>query len=197
MAVELKKGQKVNLSKTAVSGEILINLNWTQGITKKGLFGPTTKQQSIDLDLGAFVELNDGTKYVVQALGNSFGDLKSAPYVALDGDDRTGAALGGENIRVNGKMSTKIKRMLVYTFIYEGAASWRQADAVVTIKYAGGDDIVVRMDEYSTSQTMCAIAEIVNVNGSMAIEKLIRFFNGQQDMDNAFGWGFRWTVGRK
>jgi tellurite resistance protein TerA len=196
MAVELKKGQKVNLSKTAVSGEILINLNWTQGTAKKGLFG-LTKNQSIDLDLGAFIKLNDGVKYVVQALGNSFGDLKEAPYVALDGDDRTGAALGGENIRVNGRKSANIKRMLVYTFIYEGAANWQQANGIVTIKYAGGDDIVVRMDEYSTSQTMCAIAEIVNVNGSMAIEKLIRFFNGHQEMDRAFGWGFRWTAGRK
>ncbi|MDR0764706.1 MAG: TerD family protein [Synergistaceae bacterium] len=196
MAVELKKGQKVNLSKAAVSGEILINLNWTQGMTKKGLFG-LTKKQSIDLDLGAFVELNDGGKHVVQALGNSFGDLKSAPYVALDGDDRTGAALGGENIRVNGRMSVNIKRMLVYTFIYEGAANWQQADAVVTIKHAGGDDIVVRMDEYSASRAMCAIAEIVNVNGSTAIEKLIRFFNGHTEMDEAFGWGFRWTAGSK
>ncbi|MDR3165353.1 MAG: TerD family protein [Synergistaceae bacterium] len=196
MAVELRKGQKVNLSKTAVSGEILINLNWTQGTAKKGFFG-LTKTQSIDLDLGAFVELNEGDKYVIQALGNSFGDLKSAPYVALDGDDRTGASLAGENIRVNGKMSTKIKRMLVYTFIYEGAADWQQANAVVTIKYSGGDDIVVRLDEYSTSQGMCAIAEIINVNGSMAIEKLIRFFNGHKEMDHAFGWGFHWTAGRK
>ena len=85
----------------------------------------------------------------------------------------------------------------MYTFIYEGAANCQQANAVVTIKYAGGDDIVVRMDEYSTSQTMCAIAEIVNVSGSMAIEKLIRFFNGHPEMDKAFSWGFRWKAGRK
>ncbi|MDR1132925.1 MAG: TerD family protein [Synergistaceae bacterium] len=196
MAVELKKGQKVNLSKTAVSGEILINLNWSQGTAKKGLFG-LVKNQSIDLDLGAFVELNDGTKYVIQALGNSFGSLKSAPYVALDGDDRTGEAAGGENIRVNGRMSANIKRMLVYTFIYEGAANWQQADAIVSIKYTGGDDIIVRMDEYGSAQKMCAIAEIVNAGGSMAVEKLIRFFNGHPEMDSAFGWGFRWTAGRK
>jgi tellurite resistance protein TerA len=196
MAVELTKGQKVNLSKTAVSGEILINLNWTQGVTKKGLFGGS-KTQSIDLDLGAFVELDNESKHVVQALGNSFGSLKAAPYVALDGDDRTGAVSGGENLRVNGKMATHIKRMLVYTFIYEGAADWREANGVVTLKYPGGDDIIVRMDEYSTSQKMCAIAEMVNVNGTISIEKLVRFFSGHETMDKAFGWGFRWVAGRK
>lgn len=196
MAVELKKGQKINLSKMAAAGEILINLNWTQGIPKKGLFGGT-KTQAIDLDLGAFVQLNDGSIHVVQALGNAFGNLNAAPYVALDGDDRTGAASGGENLRVNGRMSRNIKRMLVYTFIYEGAANWQQADGVVTIKYPGGDDMMVRMDEYSTSQKMCAIAEIVNVNDSLSVEKLVRFFNSHPDMDQAFGWGFRWTAGKK
>ena len=196
MAVELTKGQKVNLSKATMSGEIVINLNWTQGIEKKKLFGGT-KIVSVDLDLGAFVQLNDGTIHVVQALGNAFGSLNSPPYVELDGDDRTGEASGGENLRVNSSMTGSIKRMLVYTFIYEGAANWQQVNGIVTIKYPGGEDIVVRMDEYSTNQRMCAIAEIVNSNGVMAIEKLIRFFNGQQDMDKAYGWGFRWTTGRK
>jgi tellurite resistance protein TerA len=130
-------------------------------------------------------------------LGNAFGDLKSPPYVALDGDDRTGAVSGGENLRVNGRMSTNIKRLLVYTFIYEGVANWQEANGVVTIKYPGGDDIIVRMDEYGTSLKMCAIAEIANVSGSMSVEKLIRFFSGHQDMDTAFGWGFRWVAGRK
>ncbi len=196
MAVELRKGQKVNLSKSANFGEILINLNWKQGTEKKGLFGGI-KMQSIDLDLGAFVEMNDGTKHVIQALGNSFGTIDSIPFVALDGDDRTGSVDGGENLRVNGRMSQNIKRILVYTFIYEGVTSWQKANAVITIKYSGGDDIVVRMDEISTTQKMCAIAEIVNSGGEMSVEKKVNFFNGHQDMDKALNWGFSWTVGRK
>ncbi len=196
MTVELSKGQKVNLSKNAVLSEILINLNWTQGLQKKGLFG-NIKTQSIDLDLGAFVELSDGSKHVVQALGNSFGDLNAIPYVLLDGDDRTGAASGGENLRVNGKMAANIKRILIYTFIYEGAASWQQASGIITIKCSGGEDVIVRMDEYNNSLKMCAIAEIRNDDGGFSVEKLVAFFNGHQDMDKSFGWGFRWTAGRK
>ena len=196
MAVELKKGQKVNLSKSANSGEILINLNWTQGIAKKGLFSGN-KTQSIDLDLGAFVEMSDGSKHVVQALGNAFGNVNAVPYVALDGDDRSGAVNTGENLRVNGKMFDNIKRILVYAFIYEGVTSWQQANATVTIKYSGGDDVVIHMDEYSTTKKMCAISEIVNVGGSMAVEKKVLFFDGHEDMDKAFNWLFRWTAGRK
>ena len=196
MPVELSKGQKVSLSKGAASGEIVINLNWTQGIPKKGLFG-IKKTQSIDLDLGAFVELTDGTKYVIQALGNAFGNTASAPFVALDGDDRTGEVSGGENIRVNGNHLSDIRRMLVFTFIYEGAVSWQQADGVVTVKYPGGDDIIVRLDEHSTDRKMCAIAEITNSENILSVSKLIRFFKDHIEMDNAYGWGFRWTAGRK
>ncbi len=196
MAIELGKGKKVNLFKNSVSSEILINLNWTQGIPKKRLFGTITTQ-SIDLDLGAFVELSDGTKHVVQALGNSFGNLNSIPYVSLDGDDRTGETSGGENLHVNGNMAANINRILIYTFIYEGVANWQQASGIVTIKCSGGDDVIVRMDEYNNSLKMCAIAEIRNTNNGFTVEKLVKFFNGHQDMDKWFGWGFCWTVGRK
>ena len=194
MAVELKKGQKVNLVKKGPSiGEILINLNWDQP-KKRLFFGP----KPIDLDLGCLYELQDGRKGAVQALGNAFGKLKEPPYVALDGDDRTGASAGGENLRVNGEMIPKIKRLLIFTFIYEGIANWQQANGVVTVRYPGSEDIIVRMDEYGTTQRMCAIALMENVNGdTFSVEKQVRFFNGHADMDKAYNWGIRWVPGRK
>ena len=194
--IELKKGQKVNLSKHGSSmGEILINLNWSQP-KPRGFFAP--KPQGIDLDLGCLFELYDGRKGSVQALGNAFGSLYNAPYIALDGDDRTGTNTDGENLRINGSMISQIKRVLVYTFIYEGIANWRDADGVVTIKCPGNQDIKVRMDEYGSSQRMCAIAMLENRNGeSLSVEKLVRFFNGHQDMDRAFNWNLRWVAGHK
>ena len=92
MAVELKKGQKVNLKKKVPIGEILINLNWDQP-KKRFLFAP----KPIDLDLGCLYELKNGRKGTVQALGNAFGHLNAEPWIALDGDDRTGASAAGEN----------------------------------------------------------------------------------------------------
>ena len=91
--------------------------------------------QGIDLDLGCLYELKNGQKGAVQALGNSFGNLNQAPFISLDGDDRTGAAASGENLRFNGNKLSEFKRILVYTFIYEGVANWQQADATVTNKY--------------------------------------------------------------
>ncbi len=199
MAVELRKGQKVNLSKANDKplGEILINLNWSQPPARK-ILGLTLPQQSIDLDLGCLYEMKDGHKGCVQALGNAFGSLKNFPFIALDGDDRSGAASDGENLRVNGAHIADFKRILIYTFIYEGVANWKSADGIVTVKCPGSEDLIVRMDEYSTSQRMCAIAMLENSNDqTFSIEKLIRFYDGHSMMDRAFGWGMTWTPGRK
>lgn len=203
MAINLSKGQKINLQKTSPSsglGEILVNLNWNskpanQGFLK-GLFGGGSS--GIDFDLGCLYELNDGRKGAVQALGNAFGSLVNPPYIALDGDDRTGDSVGGENLRINGNMVSQIKRILIYTFIYEGVANWQQADAVVTIKYPGAEDIIVKMDTFNSSQKMCALAMLQNVNNdTFSVEKIIQFYGGHQLMDQAYGWGMRWTPGRK
>ena len=193
MAVELKKGQKVNLKKKVPIGEILINLNWDQP-KKRFLFSP----KPIDLDLGCLYELKNGRKGTVQALGNAFGNLNAEPWIALDGDDRTGASAAGENLRINGAKIAEIKRVLVYTFIYEGAANWQTANGVVTLRYPGNEDVIVRMDEYNNARRMCAIALLEN-NGDdgFSVEKQVSFFDGHAQMDKAYNWGMRWVPGRK
>ena len=200
--IELSKGRKISLEKKpSVSlGEILVNLNWSQPAApaKKGffasLFGGT---KSIDLDLGCLYELKNGQKGCVQALGNAFGNYGNEPYIVLDGDDRTGEAVGGENLRINGGMVAKFKRILVYTFIYEGVANWQEANGVVTIKYPGAQDIVVRVDEYNSSKIMCGIALFENTGETFSVEKIVRFYDGHTALDAAFGWGMQWSAGSK
>ena len=195
--VELRKGQKVSLvKKGATLGEIVINLNWSQPPQKSGFFGRFTNR-AIDLDLACLFELKDGNIGGVQALGNHFGELDYPPYIALDGDDRTGAVASGETIRVNGKYADKIRRILVYTFIYEGAADWEEAKGVVTVNCPGSPELIVRMDEYGSRKRTCAIALLENVGGTFSVEKVVEFFDDSEQMDRAFDWGLRWTVGRK
>ena len=195
--VELRKGQKVSLVKKGKElGEIVINLNWSQPPQKSGFFS-RFMNKGIDLDLACLFELKDGSIGAIQALGNHFGDLNRPPYIALDGDDRTGAIAGGETIRVNGKFTDKIRRILIYTFIYEGAANWEEAKGVVTVNCPGSPELIVRMDEYGSRRHTCAIALLENVGGTFSVEKVVDFFDDSEQMDHAFDWGLRWTVGRK
>lgn len=202
MAISLEKGKKVSLKKGSQSsglGEILVNLNWNTKPAKKGLFGLFGGGQGgIDLDLGCLFELKDGRKGVVQALGNAFGSLAQPPFISLDGDDRTGAVTTGENLRIDGNKIAFFKRILVYTFIYEGVANWQQADATVTIKYPGAEDLVIKMDSYNSSHAMCGLALLENVNDeTFSVEKIVQFYPGHPDLDADFGWGLRWKAGRK
>ncbi len=199
MSINLTKGHKVSLKKSSSEGlgEILVNLNWNS--SPKGLFSKLFGGNAgIDLDLGCLYELKNGKKGTVQALGKAFGRLADEPYIALDGDDRTGASAAGENLRIDGNMVSKIKRILVYTFIYEGVANWQQADATVTIKYPGAEDLIVKMDSYNTKNKMCALALLENVNDeTFSVEKLVQFYPGHQAMDQAFHWGLKWVAGKK
>lgn len=195
--IELKKkGDRISLEKKPPGklGEILINLNWNQK-RSTGFFG---KSKGIDLDLACLYELKNGEKGVIQALGNRFGSLTREPYIALDGDDRTGSVKTGENIRINGNKLTEFERILVFTFIYEGATTWSEADGVVSIKQDGGPDVEVKLNEHDNRQGMCAIALIRNQNNeTFSIERLVQYFSGHKQLDEAFGWGMRWVAGSK
>ena len=189
-----KSNPGISLAKsTGASGQMRINLNWNQGHSG-GLF---KKSAAIDLDLGCLWELQDGRKGVVQALGNSFGSLTSAPYIQLDGDDRSGTATGGENLTVNLDHLGEIKRVIVFAFIYEGVPAWDKADGVVTIYPQGGEQIEVRLDE-SSGTRMCAVALLTNDNGSLGIRREVRYIQGgQRELDAAYGWGMNWQAGHK
>jgi tellurite resistance protein TerA len=193
-----KKGDTINLEKKSGGlGEILINLNWNQQpASNRGFWGESSS--GIDLDLACLYELKDGRKGLIQALGNSFGSLTREPYIALDGDDRTGSVKTGENIRINGTKLANFKRILIFTFIYEGVSKWSEADGIVTIKQNGGPDIIVNLDEHDNDLRMCAIALIQNVKDeTLSIERIVRHFQGHQELDKAYNWGLSWVRASK
>lgn len=74
MAIILEKGgdsHRINLEKKAgkpLTGEIIINLDWNKGGFLKSLFG-----NAVDLDLGCFYELSNGTKMLIDGLQFSHG----------------------------------------------------------------------------------------------------------------------------
>ncbi len=201
MSIVLEKGSKINLSKKeTLLGKIHVNLNWnTGGPKKKGFFASLLSGNGdVDLDLGCLFELKDGRKGAVQALGNSFGNFDNAPYIFLDGDDRTGANSNGENLFINGNKIKEIKRVLIYTFIYEGAANWQQVDGQIRINIQGQEEILINMDEYKNGYRMCALVMLENVNDTnFSVEKLVTYFQGHEKMDKAYNWGMRWVAGRK
>ncbi|PKW06130.1 tellurite resistance protein TerA [Streptomyces sp. 1222.5] len=200
-----KAAPSVSLAKQGgTSGNMRVNLNWQtrkQTQSRGGRWG--ARQSDIDLDLCALYELTDGRKGVVQALGNAFGSLHRPPYIHLDGDDRTGAVTSGENLTVNLDRTGDFRRILVFVTIYEGASSFADLHATVTLQPQHGAPIDFSLDECTVPSTVCALALITNTGGDLVVQREARYLvpdrgvSPQRTVDRAYGWGMNWTPGRK
>lgn len=203
-----KETPSVSLAKQGgTSGALRVNLNWEVRKQFKSwgakLGRAVAMHADLDLDLCALFELTDGSKGVVQALGNSFGSLSRPPYIHLDGDDRTGALSTGENLTVNLDHKDRLRRLLIFVTIYEGARSFADLHATVTLQPQHGAAIDFSLDECTVPSTVCALALITNNGGDLTVQREARYLvpqrgvSPQRTIDAAYGWGMNWTPGRK
>ncbi|UUN25316.1 TerD domain-containing protein [Streptomyces sp. FIT100] len=203
-----KESPTVSLSKQGgTSGAMRVNLNWEVRKQFKGwgakLGRAVAVHGDLDLDLCALYELTDGRKGVVQALGNAFGALHQPPYIHLDGDDRTGAVTSGENLTVNLDHKSELRRVVIFVTIYEGARSFADLHATVTLQPQHGAAIEFSLDECTVPSTVCALALLTNQGGDIVVQREARYLvpergvSPQRTIDYAYGWGMNWTPGRK
>ncbi len=195
-----KSAPTVSLAKARdrPTGTMRVNLNWSRGAGAGagGLF--RKKSSGIDLDLGCLYELADGSKGVVQALGNTFGSLTAPPWILLDGDDRSGTVSDGENLLIDLSHLADFRRILVFAFIYEGTPNWSAADGVVTLFPPGGTEVEVRLDSAEAGAITCAIALLEVRDGELSVTREVRYVNGgQRLLDETYGWGMKWARGSK
>jgi tellurite resistance protein TerA len=197
-----KEAPAVSLSKQGgTSGALRVNLSWQVDPGRAG--GHLRKGGGVDLDLCALFELSDGSKGVVQALGNSFGSLHQPPFMLLDGDDRTGGTETGENLTVNLDHTTHFRRILIFVTIYEGARSFAGLHATVTLRPQYGAPVDFVLDECTVQSTVCALALVTRENGDLVVRREARYLvprrgvSPQRTVDYAYGWGLAWKPGRK
>lgn len=203
-----KAAPSVSLTKQGgTSGAMRVNLNWQvrkqfSGWASK-LGRPVAMHNDLDLDLCALYELTDGSKGVIQSLGNAYGALHQPPYIHLDGDDRTGAVASGENLTVNLDHQRDFRRILVFVTIYQGARSFADLHATVTLTPQHGAPIDFSLDECTVPSTVCALALITNTGNDLIVQREARYLvpergvSPQRTVDHAYGWGMNWTPGRK
>ncbi|CAL9647634.1 hypothetical protein SUDANB145_06505 [Streptomyces sp. enrichment culture] len=203
-----KAAPSVSLAKQGgTSGALHVNLNWeTRGELSgwaRKLSRALAPQSGPDLDLCALYELADGSKGVVQSLGNAFGALDRPPFIHLDGDDRTGAVANGENLTVNLDHRRDFRRILVFVTVYEGARSFAGLNATVTLRPQHGAPVDFSLDECTVPSTVCALALITRTGDDLVVQREARYLvpergvSPQRTVDRAYGWGMDWTPGRK
>ncbi|MFI2199807.1 Tellurium resistance [Streptomyces sp. NPDC020192] len=209
--------QTVSLTKQgAATGNLRVNLTWRMrtsdfDTTPRGslfrhpfralrppeVLGHGQSMVNVDLDLGCLYELTDGTKGVVQPLGNYLGDVNAPPYIKLSGDDRFGSA-SGETMYVNLDHRDAIKRLLVFVYIYDQTPAFDRTHAIVTLYPSNGPRIEIGLDERHPQARSCAVVMIENVKGELIVRREVKFVYGfQGELDRLYGWGLQWGRGYK
>ena len=181
---------------------IMIGAAWDNAKTKNaGFFSGLLKKArkvGVDLDVGCFYELQDGTRGALQAFGEKFGQLDASPYIALSADERTGDSSGNdEYLLINGKHWNKIKRVLVYLYIYKGVLDWSELKPQLVVDVPGENDLYVTLQHHNDALDICAVGGLENVRGGIKLTNYTEYFPGHMEMDRAFGFGLDWADGSK
>ncbi|MFI0897142.1 Tellurium resistance [Streptomyces sp. NPDC020983] len=218
--VELtKRHPVVSLTKQgAAVGNMRVNLSWSMRTSDTGswatddrgflrrqfdVFRPRVVQAAgpamvnVDLDLACMYELADGTKGVVQPLGEFHGDLDAPPYIQMSGDDRFGGT-SGETLYINFDKRDEFKRLLVFVYIYDGTPAFDRAHAKIEIYPGSGPRIEIPLNEREPQARSCAVVLIENNKGELTVRREVKYVYGfQAEIDRLYGWGLQWGRGYK
>ena len=218
--VTLSKGSpEVALTeKGVVAGTMQVNLHWTnreagparrssgeiwRGLLRPTLFKPmplpvaSAQPTAVDLDLGCLYELTDGTKGVIQPLGELYGDLQHSPFIKLSRDDRSGAP-SGETMYIDLSKKDSFRRLLIFVYIYDETPAFDRTHALVTLFPPGGKPIEVKLDQQAAQARSCAVALIENRDGVLKVRREAKYVYGfQAELDRLYGWGLQWQRGYK
>ena len=219
-SVELtRRHPELSLSKQgAAVGNMRVNLSWQMRTSDTGgwtadrgsflrrqleVFKPRVVQAAgpamvnVDLDLACLYELADGSKGVVQPLGNFLGDLDAPPWIQMSGDDRFGGS-SGETLFINFDKREEFKRLLVFAYIYDGTPAFDRTHAKVEIFPGSGPRIEIQLDEREPQARSCAVVLIENRKGELVVRREVKYVYGfQAEIDRLYGWGLQWGRGYK
>lgn len=196
-------GDNISLSpKEAGFESILIGAAWDNtALENKGWFSKLigkAKNKGVDLDVGCMYELQDGTRGALQAFGQKFGALDEPPFIALSEDERTGNSSGDDEfLMIKGENWQHIRRVVVYIYIYKGAARWSDIKPQLAIDIPGEDDLYVTLNAHQDTLPLCAVGELENIRGGIRLTNRTEYFPGHEEMDRAFGFGLDWGDGKK
>ena len=201
-AIQLKKSgdsHNINLNKSSDCQPLVIhvNLNWNRqennigGLFKNLLAG----NKAPDLDLGCMYQMVDGSKGVIQPLGKKFGSKNSFPYIFLDKDDRTGAAVNGENIYIF--KPDLIKRVMFFAFIYQGTHDFKSVQGRILFKISNGEEVSLELDNPHSNRRFCAAAMIKTIGSEVVISKEEKYFTHHEEASKNYRFGIKWTAGSK
>lgn len=188
--------------------EIVCNLNWSEERKNNGFFQKLISK-GIDLDLGVYYELKDGTSSLIDGLQFSQGrgggrseisrqgSYDYQPWIWHSGDDLTGSSNSGEFVYVNPKGIKNLKRIQFYATIHERNVTWSDTNAEITIKIPTHPVISINLGNQRSNEPFCLFCTIKFSNLGIEVSNQTTFHSGRPDADKMYNWGFSYSAGSK
>jgi len=87
---------------------------------------------------------------------------------------------------------------LIFALRYEGASNWAAVDGVLMLSPISGRQIEVRLDADDRPARIYALAQPVNTDGELVVQREVRHINdGQSVLDRTYGCGMSWSPCRE
>ncbi|MDE1461599.1 TerD family protein [Spartinivicinus poritis] len=165
--------------------DLLVTLTWDNQLNPHDPMNNVLDFNPVnDMRIGAFYELSNGQRGLVQSYGEERGSYYGVPYIqALSNEEQR-----AQQLQLNTQYWHKSYRILVYCFILEGLSQWNKLGA--SIDFNKLDQI--NINSYRCDQPLCAVAMIERVAQQYKLTPLVEFFDSLVAMDQAYGWGLPW-----
>lgn len=152
-------------------------------------------RRSTDLHLGCLWEMNDHTSGLMQSYqgGADSAIADGQTVLRLGGRSET----EGQTLVAAVKHLSLLKRMVVFVYADSGHPEWDPLSFNLAVTLRGGVLIEIRPGLAPDGTTICAIASLHRVGGTLVLRREAEFLHGQQQaVGNAFGFDLPWAGDR-
>lgn len=180
--------------KQASGGALHLTLTWST-VPPDSRSAAAGLSRSTDLHLGCLWEMNDGQSGVIQSLGGGEPAARSHGATVLRLGPRSETE--GETLTASLKQIGLLKRMVLFAYAIDGRPQWDALAPRLTADLRGGVTIDLVPGPAPTDATICALASVHRVAGTLVLRREAEYLIGQQaSVALAYGWNLPWASGR-
>ena len=171
----------------AADGQIAVELRW-----ESRLDGAGGRARLLELELGCFFELADGTRGVLQTWDNR-GLLDGLPFIRLNPSEMIGGR-GRQQMLINASQPDRFKGLTIFAFIPGGSPNWSAAGVALVTTCAGQIDVSTELTEGKNGNAIVAMLDMAFSGNAISLQHRALFAARHSDLDEQLGWDMQWQT---
>ncbi len=164
-------------------GPVQFRFSWHQRLATRA---------AVKMDVGCFWELQDDQKGQINRSSHQIGSLAAPPHIALDKTLYQDGAFYEETLRIDGDQWVKIRRILFYASILEGASPWDALDTQIKLSMPGQPEITADLVTQEKSGPVVPLLLLENRSDQLRVSLPGGCYDSHVSLDSAFDFQLGW-----